>query len=842
MTHREAPLFPLLLITRNNDLKDTTAVLQQSGYKIKLTDDIQAASALVDKTPFPIIVIDQDLVSHEKDDGIKSLKPKRTSDSRQLLLVGASQGKVSKHPEYATAVDDLLSRPLNPNELLFRVNRAKRIVLVEKALVQAAQRLKQSAGQGAESRSPLSLNLETLGRLAAGVIHEINTPIQYVGDNLHFLLEAVESMVKVLNHCDDLCTAHEKGQITDNIISKFKDSQDQEDLDYLKKEAPESIRQSIQGVERISEIVLAIRNFSSQSQDSKKTVDIKSAVKSCVLVTKNEWKKIADLETDLAPDLPEAHMGPGAFNQVMINMIINASHAIEEAAAKDTERKGLIRIIAKAMDLLVEIRVSDNGTGIPDHILSRMFDPFFTTKKEGKGTGQGLAITKSIIEDHKGKLTVETEPGKGTTFVIQIPLGQAGEKSKPAIQVADVTHREDISPDGEPSRRILFVDDEIEILNGIQRMLRSMQGTWDMHFTQSGQEALAFLESNPVDVVVSDFSMREMNGLDFLKQVKSLNPEVIRIMLSGEINKSFIMKTVRIVHQFIAKPSDADTLKNTIIRACDLKKLLINDDLRRTVANMDTLPSLPTVYAEITKELRSKDASMKKIGQLIGKDTAMTTKILQLVNSAFFSLPTHISSPDQAVMLLGFDTVKALVLHYEIFSKIKINPAFSTFLESLSRHNMEIGNLAKRICEDVDKDKVNTDQAFMGGLLHDCGKLILASNFPKDYSHVIALSKEEGRTYLSAEQEIFGTSHSEVGAYLTGIWGFPLPIVNAIFHHHDPLKIQEQHMGPETAVYIANAMSDGSNEDINWEFMSKRGFSGRVDSWKELIINGDEGE
>lgn len=835
MTHRDTPLFPLLVVTQQNDLKEASALLGKSGFKVSLMDDLNRAGEQAQKSSTPLIILDQDLEGQGSQDVFTSFKSKRAADPRQVLLVCGNGARKKDSPVYDRSFDDLIARPLNPGELLFRVTKAKRIVLLEKALVQAAQRLKQAPNQVPEPRSPLSLNLETLGRLAAGVIHEINTPIQYVGDNLHFLLEAVENMVRVLDDCKSLCQAHDQGKINDAMIKDFMGSHDHEDLDYLKTEAPESIRQSIQGVERISEIVLAIRNFSSQSQDSTKTVDIHAAVKSCVLVTKNEWKKIAGLETDLSPDLPEARMGAGAFNQVMINLIINAAHAIEEAVSTDPGRKGLIRISANVNGPHAEIRVSDNGTGIPEAVRAKIFDPFFTTKKEGKGTGQGLAITKSIIEEHKGQLSLETQPGKGTTFVILIPLGQAGQKAETLSGISEWQPGEHTVNGDDTRRRILFVDDEIEILNGIQRMLRSMQGTWDMHFTQSGRDALVFLEINPVDVVVSDFSMKEMNGLDFLTEVKTLYPQVIRMMLSGEVNKSFIMKTVRIVHQFIAKPCDADTLKNAIIRACDLKKLLINDDLRRTVANMDTLPSLPTVYAEITRELRSKDASMKKIGQLIGHDTAMTTKILQLVNSAFFSLPTHISSPDQAVMLLGFDTVKALVLHYEIFSKINVSQSFRTFLESLSRHNMEIGNLAKRICEDVSKDKVLADQAFMGGLLHDCGKLILASNFPKDYAKVLALAKEEGRTTLSAEQEIFGTSHSEVGAYLTGIWGFPLPLVNAIFHHHDPLKIEEQAMGPATAVYIANAISGGS-EGINWEFLSMRGFSGRIDHWKEMMM------
>lgn len=835
MMNRETIILPLLMVTGDADLKGESSELQNAGYRVSVVEDGNAALALLTKQSFPLIILDQSLLKQDSTDLVSALKNKRSPEKNQLILVMESREQLSSSAGCDLAVDDVMSRPLDRQEMAFRLNRARRVFLLEQTLKQAVQRMKKEKNGSSESSSFLSRNMETLGRLAAGVIHEINTPVQYVGDNLHFLDDSVKSLLEVLACCENLIEASSSGPVPEHMISEFNQVRDRADTDYLKTEIPESIRQSFQGVERISEIVLAIRNLSSQSQEDTKTVDITKTISSCALITRNEWKKSAELQTSFEPDLPEAQCSPGAFNQVLINLITNAAHAIEDAQVADSERKGLIRIAACRRDSMIEIRITDNGSGIPEAVQPRIFDPFFTTKKEGRGTGQGLPISKNIIEAHKGQLTVESQAGKGSSFVVTLPCSAPQGKQSVAPMVIPKAERQISNGQTEFKRHILFVDDQDEILSGIRRMLKPMENAWDMSFTQSGKDALRFLEKKHVDVVVSDFNMKEINGLEFLREVKSRHPETIRIMLSGEIDRNFIMKTVRVVHQFIAKPTDADTLKATILRACDLKKLLNNDDLRRAVANMDSLPSLPTVYAEITKELRAPDASMKKVGALISQDTAMTTKILQLVNSAFFSLPSHIASPDQAVTLLGFDTVKALVLHYEIFSKINIGKNFGGFLEKLSRHNMETGHLAKRIAEIEKKDKVTVDQAFMGGLLHDCGKLILASNFPKEFEHVLEQSHDNDQAYVQTEMSVFKTNHSEVGAYLTGIWGFPLPIVNAIYYHHQPSMIEEDGLGPATAVYVANILAGKSGQDLDMDFLKKQGLDSRVDEWMEQI-------
>ncbi|MBU1171604.1 MAG: HDOD domain-containing protein [Proteobacteria bacterium] len=837
MKNNKNLILPLLVVTRDPDINEKTKNLQATGYQVRYADGDAMALSMLGKYSFPLIIMDQNALGNDLGGIISLIKKKNVIEKNQMILITDAGDDEKVLKGYDFQVDEVVSRPVEEKELVFRLNRAKRVFLLEKALKQTVRRMQKMKEDEPEKRGQISKNMETLGRLAAGVIHEINTPVQYVGDNLHFLGDSVGSLFDALDHCADILVAHPGIPIPQHVIGEIMDTRKRLDINYLKDELPESIRQSLQGVERISEIVLAIRNLSNQSQENKKSTDILKAISTCVTVTRNEWKKVAELKTDFASVLPEVQCSPGAFTQVVVNLIINAAHAIEEVHLSDPERRGLILITARHMDQMLEVRISDNGAGIPETIGPQIFDPFFSTKQEGKGTGQGLSISKSIIEDYKGQLTVETQPGRGSAFVITLPV-KVQDTTVMLLPQSIRGHGDEGTQDVSLSaRHILFVDDEKEILNGISRMLKPMEGIWNMSFTQSGRDALEFLKKNQVDVVVSDFTMKEMNGLIFLDHVKNNHPQIIRIMLSGEIDWNFIMKTVHIVHQFIAKPTDAEMLKVTISRAFDMKRLLINDDLRRAVANMDSLPSLPSIYTEITKELRSPNGSMKKVSQLIAHDTAMTTKILQLVNSAFFSLPTHISNPEQAVALLGFETVKALVLHYEIFSKVKIDKKFRSFLEQLSRHNMATGHLARKIAICEKKDKATVDQAFMGGILHDCGKLILASNFPDDFSRVLALSdKKNQQSYVSVEKEVFKTSHSDVGAYLTGIWGFPLPIVNAIFYHHLPSLNEEEGLGPATAVYVANAMVEGSGDNLDMAFLSKRGLGNKLATWLPLMV------
>ena len=262
--------------------------------------------------------------------------------------------------------------------------------------------------------------LESIGQLAAGIAHEINTPTQYIGDNAVFLLDAFKTLGRIL---DAQQTLLERDGGSSAEVSTIRQLRKDADMDFLLEEIPKAITQTLEGVKRVTRIVGAMKEFSHPGSDTKTRVDLNRAIESTVTVCRNEWKYVADLELDLAPDLPFVPCLPGEFNQAILNLVINAAHAIEAEGGKT---KGLIRIRTRLAADLVEIQIQDTGCGIPEAIRTRVFDPFFTTKPVGKGSGQGLSIVHSVVVDkHKGSILVESEVGKGTTFVLRLPLKEA---------------------------------------------------------------------------------------------------------------------------------------------------------------------------------------------------------------------------------------------------------------------------------------------------------------------------------------------------------------------------------------------------------------------------------
>ena len=355
-------------------------------------------------------------------------------------------------------------------------------------------------------------------------------------------------------------------------------------------------------------------------------------------------------------------------------------------------------------------------------------------------------------------------------------------------------------------RRILFVDDEPNVLEGLRRMLRPMRHEWDMEFTGGGQQALDLLAQRPFDVVVSDMRMPGMDGAELLSRTQKQFPRTVRIVLSGHSDREMILRSLGATHQYLAKPCDAEILKNTVTRACALRDLLADETLKSLIARMETLPSLPSLYIQVVQELESEDASIHKIGEIISKDVGMTAKILQLVNSAFFGLRRHISSPAQAVSMLGIETVKALVLSVQVFARFDQSKVTGFSIESLLRHSTTCGLCSRMIAAQEVSDKKIVDDALMAGMLHDAGKVVLAANVPESLSQAYVIAGKKKIARHEAEYEVLGTTHAEVGAYLLGLWGLPDPIVEALAFHHSPSRCLSQVFGPLTAVHVANVL------------------------------------
>jgi PAS domain S-box-containing protein len=267
-----------------------------------------------------------------------------------------------------------------------------------------------------------SQKLQSIGHLAAGIAHEINTPTQFVGDNLRFHSDSFHDITAVLGRHQAVLRSVKAGSCSPNLIAACEEESRRVDIDFLLEEIPKAIDQSTEGITRVASIVRAMKEFSHPGNDDKVCVDLNKAIESTVTVASHEWKYVADLTTDLAPSLPPVPCLVSQFNQVVLNMIVNATHAIADVT-KGTGAKGTISITTRAVDGWVEIRIADSGAGIPEEIRTKIFDPFFTTKEVGKGTGQGLAIAHSVIVDkHQGTITLESVMGRGTTFIVRLPL------------------------------------------------------------------------------------------------------------------------------------------------------------------------------------------------------------------------------------------------------------------------------------------------------------------------------------------------------------------------------------------------------------------------------------
>ncbi len=392
--------------------------------------------------------------------------------------------------------------------------------------------------------------------------------------------------------------------------------------------------------------------------------------------------------------------------------------------------------------------------------------------------------------------------------------------------------------------RVLFVDDEPKVLRGLERMLAGTDCDWETEFAESGRDALALLAQRPFDVVVSDMRMPEMDGAALLNEVMRLYPHIVRIVLSGHSERELVFRSIAATHQYLAKPCEANQLRSVVARALALRQVLADSQLRSLVSRMSKIPSVPQAYRELMAALQDSNKSLKDLGAIIAQDIGMTAKILQIVNSAFFGLPRHVSDPTQAVCLLGLDVIRALVVTVHIFTELPADNLGDLGLGNLWNHSTETGAAAKAIASAHGCERETCDHALMAGLLHDTGKLILAVNQTERYREVLE-RVSEGRVALRvAEREVFGTTHAEVGAYLLGLWGLPDPVVEAVAFHHRPADCATSAFGPLTAVHAADALLHANGETepeqppggLDIEYLRQLGLAERWSAWRDQCL------
>lgn len=389
------------------------------------------------------------------------------------------------------------------------------------------------------------------------------------------------------------------------------------------------------------------------------------------------------------------------------------------------------------------------------------------------------------------------------------------------------------------NKRILFVDDEPLVLEGIKRSMRAMRSEWEVEFANSGADAVAAMTQAPFDVVISDMRMPGMDGAQLLDLVRARFPRTVRIILSGQSDRETILRSVGPSHQYLSKPCDVDELKQKLIRAFALRDILDNGLLKEVICRLKTVPSLPAVYFAVTEALRSPETSLKQIGELIEKDMGMCAKVLQMVNSAFFGLSCHVSSPQQAIAMIGLDTLTALVLGVEVFSGFG-GPGTQD-VGYFWNHSMATASSAKAIAKLQLAAPGLVDDAFAAGLLHDVGRLVLASAFGQEYQHVLRRAAEPEALLAQCESEAFGCTHSAAGAYLLGLWGLTDPVVEAVAWHHQPSRAEPASFSPLIAVHAADCFANQilpgpdfeENSVLDEQLLCRLGFEQRLASWSE---------
>ena len=398
--------------------------------------------------------------------------------------------------------------------------------------------------------------------------------------------------------------------------------------------------------------------------------------------------------------------------------------------------------------------------------------------------------------------------------------------------------------------KILFVDDEANVLSGLRRMLHTMRNKWELRFIQDIHEAIEAIESESFDIVVADMRMPQMSGADFLEKVSRSNPSCIRIILSGYSEKKMVLKTVPVAHQFLAKPVSLETLSNVINRSLALHESLTNPDLLNFISQIKSLPVLPDVYVKLVHKLQSEGSTPQEIAEIIACDVGMSAKIMQIINSAFFGLVRKVESLQQAIVYLGIDTIQALVLGVHIFNQMRTLKVNGLSMQAIVDHSLHVAELAKALAVKENLGSEMQESAFFAGLVHDCGIIILAQYMPEKYEKAVRLAEEKNIPLFAAEKEIFGVSHAETGAYLLNLWGLPQELVSAVAFHHSSNIVCKTCMDALVLVCIADYLDFVQNRSHltgrlvrpDDEFLEAIGKEDKLSEWEHDLLQEDGNE
>jgi len=376
----------------------------------------------------------------------------------------------------------------------------------------------------------------------------------------------------------------------------------------------------------------------------------------------------------------------------------------------------------------------------------------------------------------------------------------------------------------------------------LQLRLRSKRRDWDMVFVESGAEALQALGLEPYDVVITDMRMPQMDGEALLRVVRERHPAVARMVLSGHADQAAVLRTAAIAHHYLPKPCAPGALEQAIDRVCAFHLLISDDAVKAAVGHASSLPAMPALYSQLVGALSKPGTDIKDVALLLSRDTALSAKLLQLVNSAYFGVSRPIFSVEEAIVFLGMATVTQFVLAAEVFAQVgegaSAGLGLDLGLEQLQSHSTLTASIAAELLSGREAQAA----AFSAGLLHDVGTLLIATSMPERMVQIVADMKADGASMMTSETKLFGVTHAELGGCLLGMWHLPFVIVEAVANHHAPARVQTGGVFDVVgAVHVANVLAweqregafDGASPELDLAHLESLGVAGKLGQWRE---------
>ncbi len=393
-------------------------------------------------------------------------------------------------------------------------------------------------------------------------------------------------------------------------------------------------------------------------------------------------------------------------------------------------------------------------------------------------------------------------------------------------------------------KNIIFVDDDMNITNGIKRSLRRERDKWRTFYAVSGREALQIMEQNQIDLIVTDMLMPDMRGDELLQQVSEYYPATVRIILSGYADEATLKNAMRVAHQYLSKPCSLELLKETIAQVFKIQSCIYNPLIINSLGDINQLPSLPSIYHELKQEISNPNSTSQSIADIFTHDIALSAKLLQLVNSSYFGLNRKVSNLVEAVNLIGITQVTSLVLNTFIKESFAVhNSKYSLYLDSISSNSLRTAALAKKISFAENQQEDRPDQAYLGALLHNMGLLIFMSKLPEKFDMLLTELEQSNTPVIELEKQIFGFTHAEAGAYVLGLWKIPPRVIESILLQFSPYETEYNGVNALTAVHVSATLLKPATPQINdrlfdmhldTAYLERIGKLDRLPTWEKL--------